>query len=78
METVADYFSFGLNTTADYLVLSSLIVFIVGLIAIRFEEMQINRKSSYYFYLAIILFGTAIYMGWNDYDILIHKVWESL
>jgi hypothetical protein len=77
MESIGDYFSLGLDSTADYLILSAVIVFIVGIVSFSYNSIQINGKSRYYFILSFILFALAIFYGWNDWDVILKNIWES-
>ena len=77
MESIGDYFSLGLDSTADYLILCSVIVFIVGIVSFSYTPIQINKKSRYYFILAFILFALAVFYGWNDWDLVLKNIWES-
>jgi len=77
MESLSDYFQLSsINTVPDFLVLSAVVIFIVGVVSIAFDPIRINRKSSYYFYFAILLFVIAILMGWNDYIYHLKNAWD--
>ncbi|GEM_PF-6996522 len=79
MQSLSDYFQLGaINTVPDYLVFAAVIIFIVGVVSIAFDPIRINKKSRYYFYLAIILFGIAVYMGWYNLDQDIIRAWENI
>lgn len=78
METIGDYLTLGADSAADYLILSSVIVFIVGIISISFDSIQINKKSRYYFFLAFLLFSLAVFYGWKDLDKVLKNAWELL
>lgn len=79
METMSDYFYLSsLNTPADYLVFGALIMFVVGFVSFFYDPIQINYRSRYYFYMAMILFCIAVYLGWNDLDVIVKRVLDTL
>ncbi|MEX0660325.1 MAG: hypothetical protein WEA58_10610 [Balneolaceae bacterium] len=79
MEAIADYFYLSsLNTPADYLVFGALIMFVMGFVSFFYDPMRVRFRSRYFFYLSIFLFILAVYLGWNDFDDKIMRIWDSL
>lgn len=51
----------------DILIFSSATAFLVGFISLFLKRIRINQKSRIYFLLAVVLFGLALTLGWNEF-----------